>query len=119
PERAMVDITDVQVTEKEEEERAEATEANEESKEQADRLYRLYLQSRILDKLSQFTALKKLHLGSDPKKDLSEENVLHFEISKVEEEKDELLRRFVQMRRLETLKIDGANYSRKIRRMRS
>ncbi|KAG0249740.1 hypothetical protein BGZ95_007432, partial [Linnemannia exigua] len=111
PERTMVEVTDVQVAEKEEEEeRAEAIEANEESKEQADRLYCLHLQCRILDKLSQFSALRELHLGSDPKEDPLQENEVHFEIGEAEKEKDELLQRFAQMRRFETLKINGVNF---------
>ncbi|KAG0272758.1 hypothetical protein BGZ95_011461, partial [Linnemannia exigua] len=116
---SQVEDAGVQVAEKdEEEERPEAIEANEESKEQADRLYRLHIQSRILDKVAQFTALKKLCLGSHPKEDPFQENVLHLEIGEAEEEKRELLQRFVQMRRLETLKVDGVDYSRRIRRMR-
>ncbi|KAF9900331.1 hypothetical protein EC991_007474 [Linnemannia zychae] len=76
---------------------------------------RVILQSRVIAKLTQFTALKELRLGSDPQDHrFRDERVSILQLKMGEEE----LRRFAQMRRLETLEVDGVDYSGRVRRMR-
>ncbi|KAF9902844.1 hypothetical protein EC991_004503 [Linnemannia zychae] len=84
--------------------------------EEEDRVYDSpSLQSRVIAKLAQFTVLKELCLGSKPEgRRYRDEGVNMLKFKMGEEE----LQKFSQMRRLQTLKVEGINYSRKIRRMR-